>query len=68
MRVKVKNTSIVIYGKKSFNNGNTLFRNNHDFEKTTVDSSTIKLGINELNKIGNSKIDGKYIPEIISYD
>ena len=67
MRVKVKNTSIVIYGKKSFNNGNTLFRNNHDFEKTTVDSSTIKLGINELNKIGNSKIDGKYIPEILSY-
>lgn len=68
MRVKVKNTSIVIYGKKSFNNGNTLFRNNHDFEKTTGDNNSIELGINELNKIGNSKIDGKYIPEILSYD
>ena len=67
MRVKVKNTSIVIYGKKSFNNGNTLFRNNHDFEKTTGDNNSIELGINELNKIGNSKIDGKYIPEILSY-
>lgn len=64
----MKNTSIVIYGKKSFNNGNTLFRNNHDFEKTTGDNNSIELGINELNKIGNSKIDGKYIPEILSYD
>jgi len=68
MRVKMKNTSIVIYGKKSFNNGNTLFRNNHDFEKTTGDNNSIELGINELNKIGNSKINGKYIPEILSYD
>jgi len=68
MRVKVKNISIVIYGKKSFNSGNTLFRNNNDFEKTAVDISSIKLGISELNKLGNSQIDGKYIPEILSYD
>jgi len=65
---EVKNPSIMIYGKKSLNNGNTFFRNNHDFEKTIVDSSTIKLGISELNKLGNSQIDGKYIPEILSYD
>jgi len=64
----VSSSSIVIYGKKSFNNGNTLFRNNHDFEKATGDKNSIELGINELNKIGNSKIDGKYIPEILSYD
>jgi len=64
----VNNSSIVIYGKKSFNDGNKIFRNNNDFEKTIVDSSTIKLGISELNKLGNSQIDGKYIPEILSYD
>jgi len=59
---------ILIYGNRSFKKDNKIFVNKFDFISPSADTKSIKLAIEELNKISNSKIDERIIPELLTYD
>jgi len=68
MRIKMKNPSIIIYGKISKKTDNVIFVNFKDFEFQSYNYELITTTINEIKKIQNSSIDGIPLPKLFMYD
>ncbi len=63
-----KNPKIVIYGKKSLKNNETLFVNENDFLSPSYNYQNIRESINELKRISKQSIVNKSLLELLTYD
>ena len=63
-----KNPKIVIYGKKSLKNNETLFVNENDFLSPSYNYQNIRESINELKRISKQSIIDRSLLELLTYD
>lgn len=64
--MNLKDKVEIIYGEKTDEINGTVFIREEDLE--IPHGNDYKIAIEELRKIQNIKIDGKYIPELFAYD
>ncbi len=63
-----KNNKIIIYGKKSKQDNNIIFVNEQNFIGQFYHIQNNLLTLNELRKIESRSVNGKFFPELFSYD
>ncbi len=68
MRIKMKNPSIIIYGKISKKTDNVIFVSSKDFENPFYNYDYTNTIVNEIKKIQNSKINDIPVTKLFNYD